>query len=490
MILRRILFFLSTVSLCVGCEKEKPSVLEISQPSVLLPNEQGAVATIDIVTDGAWTAVMDGDGFTVTPMLGSAGRTQVSIATTNRNTQEKRQILGTVQFVLNGSSSVFTTIEISQRAVTASHTLLLYMFGRSLLPYYEKNIAGIERAVSSEIPGNGRILVCYQPEAYDKATLLEIFYDVEKQQCVRERLKTYDEFQAEDTACVQRMLVDVYNEAPAESYGLALGCHGFGWVPAGTPLAKTYESMRPMPGALMTRTATRFLGDTGHQIEIAQLADAVAGLPYRFGYLIFDDCFMANIETLYDLRRSFDYIIASPCEVMAAGFPYDRTIPYLFSDSAPQLPRVCWEFWNFYQNDWDTIGGNAQSGCISLTVTSELDALAAAVADVHVGPTRAYDADALQYYEGLPTHLFYDLDDYIRAICADDNRYARFKEQLNRAFPEECRLHTPSFYSAYNGRMNEIKSAAYSGVTTSEPSQRYSDLHKETAWYKVTHAVE
>ncbi|MCM1300767.1 MAG: clostripain-related cysteine peptidase [Alistipes senegalensis] len=489
MISRQLLFFLSVVLLCAGCEKERPSVLQISQPSVLLPNESGAVATIDIVTDGAWSAVVDGDAFTVTPMRGNAGRTQVSVATSNRNTQEKRQILGTVQFVLDGSSSVFTTIEISQRAVTASHTLLLYMFGRSLLSYYEKNIAGIERAVTSEIPGDGRILVCYQPEAYDKATLLEIFYDAEKQQCVHEPLKTYDEFRAEDTASVRRMFADVYDEAPAESYGLALGCHGFGWVPAGSELQRNAYSMeRPLPGALMTRTATRFLGDTGHQIDIAQLADAVAGLSYRFGYLIFDDCFMANIETLYDLRRSFDYIVASPCEVMAAGFPYDRTIPYLFAAETPDLPRVCREFWNFYEKDWNTVPNNAQSGCISLAVMSELEALAETVSAIHAGPTDPYDATRLQYYEGLTSHVFYDLDDYIRTICTDPALYDSFEKQLARAFPTDCRYHTASFYSAYNRRLNPI--TTYSGVTTSEPSKQFTDQHKETSWYRRTYGLE
>ncbi len=483
------LFFLSVALLCAGCEQETPSVLQISQPAVLLPNESGAVGTIDIVTDGAWSAVVDGDGFTVTPMRGRAGSTRVSVATTNRNTHDNRQILGTVQFVLDGSSSVFTTIEISQRSVTASHTLLLYMFGRSLLSYYEKNIDGIERAVNAEVPFDGRILVCYQPDAYDKATLLEIFYDVEKQQCVREQLKTYDDFQADDTACVQRMLTDVYDKAPAESYGLALGCHGFGWVPAGSVLQKSAYSMeRPLPGALITRTPTRFLGDTGHQIDIAQLADAVARLPYCFDYLIFDDCFMANIETLYDLRGAFDYIVASPCEVMAAGFPYDRTIPHLFTAGTPDLPRVCREFWNFYENDWDSVINNAQSGCISLAVTRELEALAETVAAIHAAPTNPYDAARLQYYEGLTKHVFYDLDDYIRTICTDATLYDYFEEQLARAFPTDCRYHTASFYSAYNHRLNPI--TTYSGVTTSEPSQQFTDQHKETSWYRRTHGIE
>ncbi len=371
----------------------------------------------------------------------------------------------------------------------AEHTMLLYMPGRSLLYYFEKNIDGIERAVATGAARNGRILVCYQPESHDQATLLEICYDANQQKAVRKELKTYETFRAETTASVQELFADVQRFAPAESYGLTTGCHGFAWVPAASTLLKSQRPEQPTPGALITRT-TRYFGDRGHELDIAQLAEAVAGLPFRFDYLIFDDCFMANIETLYDLRHSFDYIIASPCEIMGAGFPYDRVIPRLFASDGPDLPGTCWEFWNFYQNDWETIANSAQSGCISLTVTSELDALAAAAAEIHAGPTRAYDADALQYYEGMSTHLFYDLNDYMRAICADDNRYARFREQLNRTFPEACRLHTPSFYSAYNGRMNEIKSTAYSGVTTSEPSQRYTDLHKETAWYKVTHAVK
>ncbi len=364
----------------------------------------------------------------------------------------------------------------------SEHTMLLYMPGQDLMKFYKLNIEGVERAVASGATRNGRILVCYQPESYDRATLLEISYDARQQKTVRKELKTYETFRAGTTASVQELFVDVQRFAPAESYGLTIGCHGFGWVPAGTPQAKAYESMRPIHGALETR-ATRYFGDSGHQLDIAQLADAVTGLPFRFGYLIFDDCFMANIETLYDLRHSFDYIIASPCEILGTGFPYDRVVPCLFASDGPDLSGVCWEFWNFYQNDCDS----AQSGCISLAVTSELDALAAAVKEIHKGSTREYEINALQFYEGLNPHAFYDLGHYIRAICADDNRYARFKEQLNRTFPEACRLHTPSFYSRYSG-MIPIK--FYSGVTTSEPSQRYTDLHKETAWYKVTHAVE
>ena len=379
--------------------------------------------------------------------------------------------------------------EVPEPSVPVHHTMLLYMPGQDLMKkgFYEQNIKGIEKAVEAERGLNsGRLLVCYQPESHDRATLLEITYDRKKRQTVRKELKIYENFQAENPTSVRNLFTDAQQLARAESYGLTIGCHGLGWVPAGAPLPLSYLPDEPMPGALVTRSGTRAIGDSGHQLDISQLADVVAGLPYRFDYLIFDGCFMANIETLYDLRDAFDYVIASPCEILGFGFPYERTIPYLFAAGQPDLQNVCHEFWYFYQYDWDTVPNNVQSGCISMAVTSELEALATIVAEIQSGATQPCNPLTLQYYEGMSRHVFYDFGDYIRAICTDENLYARFEEQLRRAFPEACRLHTPSFYSAYNARKTAINT--YSGVSTSEPSQQYADLYQETAWYRRTHA--
>ena len=59
---------------------------------------------------------------------------------------------------------------------------------------------------------------------------------------------------------------------------------------------------------------------------------------------------MANIETLYDLRRSADYIVASPCEVMGIGFPYDQFVPALLSDAdaASKMRQTCENFYAYY----------------------------------------------------------------------------------------------------------------------------------------------
>ena len=68
--------------------------------------------------------------------------------------------------------------------------------------------------------------------------------------------------------------------------------------------------MDPAPGALTTRS----FGDTGRSIDITDFAAAVKAQNYRTDYLLFDACFMANIETLYDLRECTDYVIAAPAK--------------------------------------------------------------------------------------------------------------------------------------------------------------------------------
>ena len=57
----------------------------------------------------------------------------------------------------------------------ATQTLLLYMPGRGLINYYERNIEGVSAAVTNQIPGDGRILVCYQPEKHSSAVMLAIY---------------------------------------------------------------------------------------------------------------------------------------------------------------------------------------------------------------------------------------------------------------------------------------------------------------------------
>ena len=374
----------------------------------------------------------------------------------------------------------------------ADRTVLLYMPGQSLSAYYKNNIQGIHTAVTDRALGNGRMLVCWQPEKQTSAVMLEIYYDRNKRRSETKTLKTYDDFNAGSAADVQRIFADAAELAPAQNYGLIIGCHGKAWIPAsGGVLPYSLRSAEPdddvwttAPGAKTTRS----FGDTGYELDITELASAIETQSFRFDYLIFDNCFMANIETLYDLRRAVDYIVASPCEVMGDGFPYDRIVPHLFEGNGvlSSLEKACWEFWNLYENDWRSTIAYEQSGCISLAVTAQLDALAKEMRRIK-DKKQAFDIDALQYYKGNVTKLFYDLEHYVTLCCNDQGVVDDFKARMELAFPVSSRHHTASFYSAYDRRNHSVN--YYSGVSVSEPepSPRYAAENQQTNWYRDTH---
>ncbi len=374
----------------------------------------------------------------------------------------------------------------------ADRTVLLYMPGQSLSAYYKNNIQGIHTAVTDRALGNGRMLVCWQPEKQTSAVMLEIYYDRNKRRSETKTLKTYDDFNAGSSADVQRIFADAAELAPAQNYGLIIGCHGKAWIPAsGGVLPYSLRSAEPdddvwttAPGAKTTRS----FGDTGYELDITELASAIETQSFRFDYLIFDDCFMANIETLYDLRRAVDYIVASPCEVMGDGFPYDRIVPHLFEGNGvlSSLEKACWEFWNLYENDWRSTIAYEQSGCISLAVTAQLDALATEMRRIK-DKKQSFDIDALQYYKGNVTKLFYDLEHYVTLCCNDPGIVNDFKARMELAFPVSSRHHTASFYSAYDRRNHSIN--YYSGVSVSEPepSAKYAAKNRQTNWYRDTH---
>lgn len=490
--IRRIGLSLLTALVVAACEKGDDGPVErlsLSQEVALLPADGRSVATVDVEAAGPWSATPTGEGYEIKPIQGVAGKTTVEIAATGENNTKNRLELGSVRFAITDGGPDERTLEVVQRPVVASQTMLLYMPGRDLLSYYQSNIEGIRNAVDAGIPGDGRILVCYQPEA-DRATLLEIGYDAAGQCSQTVTLATYDPFRADDPQAVSKLLADLAETAPAQRYGVVIGCHGKGWVPSGSSiqaLSRPGESpddlWTPMPGALQTRA----FGDTRRELDIAQLAEAMEAQSYRVEWLIFDACFMANIETLYDLRNSVDRIVAAPCEIMGAGFPYSRIVPRLFADQGRtcDLRGTCYEFWNFYENDWNSVPRNAQSGCISMTETEHLNDLADIMRRINELEPKSYNPNDLQIYEGMSSHLFYDLGHYVETICPDAGLLTEFEAQLEKAFPATYRFHTNGFYSAYNAKMNPIDH--YSGVSVSEPSKRQVEANRQTAWYRETH---
>ncbi len=104
-------------------------------------------------------------------------------------------------------------------------------------------------------------------------------------------------------------------------------------------------------------------------INIPTLAKVLNKLPHM-QFIFFDCCCMANIETVYELRNSTDYVIALASETAAKGAPYNTIVPLLSLNNDVVGDSIIKHYVED-SNFGDTIGGV----CLSYVKTSELTAL-------------------------------------------------------------------------------------------------------------------
>ena len=410
---------------CERSEEEPLALLTLDKERIVFDNPaegETAQAVLRIEADRRWSVGFIGNGHDcrVSVLSGEAGVHELRIETSETNTGRDLHRLGQLTVALDDGSAN-RTVDLQQRPQAARQTLLMYFCGTDLYSYYKNNLSDVAKALSRNILPLGRIVAFTQPAA-GEGYVVEYRYDEAANACERDTLIRYT----------------------------------------------------PLPGRTTDPAVMeRILGDMA--------AAAIDGSGVRFDYLLFDACFMSSVEALYDLRRAADYIVASPCEVMAHGFPYDTVIPSLFADDGARydLAAACRNVYEYY-NAVDSY----KSGCATLTVCDELEGLATALHDINAGATKAVDATTLQSYDGMETHQFYDLEEYALALTADDARGQAFVQQMERCFPPEGRFHTAQFFSVYNNRMNDIR--YYSGVTTYAPAETYRNEWQQTAWYAAT----
>ena len=286
-------------------------------------------------------------------------------------------------------------------------------------------------------------------------------------------------------------LREALNFAPAEKYALVIGSHGLGWVPknSSSGSARRLSQMGININDLWKRNEnaemTRHLGDSeGFRYNVEDIAEAISANNVKFDYILFDACFMGNVESVYALRHNADYIIGSPCEVMGYGFPYAKIMQYMLQSGGTSynLDKICSEYVNYYKKEATT-----PSACVAMTKTAELEALAAAMKAVHsAGVKSDFSLSNVQYYEGQSAHSFYDLGDMVEQSCADASVATAFKTQLNKTVTS--RYHTDKFYSAYTGSGTNFHTINYySGISTSDKVEHYKEEWSQTEWYKATH---
>ena len=277
----------------------------------------------------------------------------------------------------------------------------------------------------------------------------------------------YEEEDSADPAVLQRVIGEMKLRYPSDSYGLILWSHGTGWFPEGYSSPGTISSRRADAPYIPTKYFGRddIPGDgTGRSyMEIADLAAVLTG---HFDFIMFDACFMASVEVLYELRDKADYFVASPAEIISDGFPYEAAAPY-FWGGEEDLKQVCREYYNYYANH--PIGGSWQSGTLSLVKASELGALAQAARQA-VGSVGESGVGNVWRYPLLATmpNVFYDLGDYVNVMGNEDGK-AAFEEQLARTVV--YKVATPKMFG------EEVPSDRYSGLSCYIPQSRWQDMN-------------
>lgn len=121
---------------------------------------------------------------------------------------------------------------------------------------------------------------------------------------------------------------------------------------------------------------TRWFGDGGSRCtNTTTFAEAITAAGIRFEYILLRRLFHVVDRGGVRPAQNHRHLIASPCEVMAYGYPYDLVMPYLFTDGGTgyDLDGVCGSFYEFYEQ---YEAPNYNCGAIAVTVCDQVDKMA------------------------------------------------------------------------------------------------------------------
>ncbi len=364
----------------------------------------------------------------------------------------------------------------------SDHTLVFYIMGNGtgLTPTMDLGLNSIRSAASKVLSETNHVVVFY-----DRGDVTRLYEFVDMDGNIKE--KEIMKYVSTDNCVDPQFMADVFklidDTCKSDSYGVVFSSHGGGWASTATFnefIAETF----PAEAQSEPKTAPLYCGQDGLiYMDIPEMASALDMSGLSFDYILFDACYMSSIEAIYDLRYFTNYIIASPCEVLAGGFPYKEIIPMLFTEGH-QLEDVCESYVAYYQAQT----GDKQSAVIALTDCSELDALAEEVRKVNAS-AGSYNPADIQAYEGFKSHLFFDLEHYCN-VRMNGKLSDEFKAALKAAVPYSA--HTDKFFTTYASEPMMVPITSSCGVScfVPTPGSAASDntvaAYAETEWAKAT----
>ena len=394
------------------------------------------------------------------------------------------------------SEEAFDTDSVNKQTILVFYPWTGSQSSTGLLGYLQNNIDSIcDGIIDRKGLNNSRVLV-FLSDKYNHSTLYDLQYNATTKSVDRVPLKEYEGASYASAEGIADILNEVKTKASALNYALIVGVHGCGWTYASDwsrypyyarpsvtrPRDNNFSGIQfgPDPNAPLTR----FFGSvslTENAMDISTLAEGIRESGLKMQYILFDACYMSNIETAYELKDVTNYMIASGSEIMAAGLPYRSMWSYLNS-ATPNYSGIVSTSVNFYKNSSAPFCNLAAIDC------RQVEKLASVMKEINAQYqlSASVSLDSIQHLDGFRPNLFYDLETYVDSLHPSGYLLDQFKSQLKLTI--KASDHTDEAYTCiYSSDSFKIKN--YCGITISDPSQHSVAIkgREKTGWWKATH---
>lgn len=355
-------------------------------------------------------------------------------------------------------------------------TLLVYMAGNNQLgqDFAQRNLMAMKVALGNSM-NDCNLLVYYdRRDSVGTCPMLMHIHDSKI-----DTVRCYPRQSSVDSKVLSGVIDEVLTDWPSEYYGLLLWSHGMGWLPT-----SKLHFAAPNLGYAQTRTFGIEANPEGPlTYRCMEIEDLAAAIPDgEFDYIVFDACYMGNIEVAYALRNKANYIISSSAEVRDSGFPYQDVTRDLLNGN---LMKVCAQIFNYTESQ---PASEKNSIALSLVKTSELENLASAFGNIVAGRRKAIsqmDISGIQCFDRFTNHVFFDLEDVAAHITDNREQLAEFKAILGNCI--QYNQSTDYIYFANDS----LKVDSYCGLSVFVPLQEYeasglNSAFRRTDWSKAT----
>lgn len=347
---------------------------------------------------------------------------------------------------------------------------------------------------------NTRVLVFFSNNA-NNSTLFDLTYNDVTKEVSRTPIKTYEGSAYNSANGFADILNEVRQNAEALNYALIIGGHGCGWSCADDWInypnqAKSFNTQQTLSydtpfsgiqfGTDPDNPTTRFFGSVDRKensIDLSTLVEGIKQSGIKMQYILFDVCYMGNVETAYELKDVTNYLVASSSEIMAKGIPYRSMWSYL-NGTTPNYSSLVNGIVNFYKNSNSPYCNMAAIDC------RQLDALANVMKEINQKYTfdTTIPLDSIQPLDGFLPHLSYDMAVYVDSLRPNGYLKDQFSNQLKKTV--KAAAHTDCAYTALRQYPEvTIKIKNYCGLSISDPSQHPVAIRgkEKTGWWKATH---